>query len=63
MIARTVRRHRPQSSPAPHAAATWLQVVAPAATASATAWLVMPLHRHTNIGWSGYSASIRIMSK
>jgi hypothetical protein len=36
MIARTERLHRPQSDPAPHAAATALDVVAPAATTSAT---------------------------
>jgi hypothetical protein len=38
MIARTVRRHRgrPQSAPAPHAAATCLVVHAPASTASMT---------------------------
>ena len=32
MIARTVRRHRPQSKPAPHFAATSLDVDAPSAT-------------------------------
>jgi len=37
MIARTVRRQRPQSEPAPHAAATSFDVKAPAATASPTA--------------------------
>jgi hypothetical protein len=69
MIARTVTRQRPQSVPAPQAAATCLVVTAPAATASATVWLVTPLHRHTNIERSAYSASIRnyvpirIMSK
>jgi len=50
IIARTVRRHRPQSDPAPHALATSLQVDAPRATASATTWLVAPVHRHTYIG-------------
>ena len=49
MMARTVRRHRPHSEPAPHAAATSFEVRAPAATASATAWFVMPMHRHTYI--------------
>lgn len=63
MMARTVRRQRPQSAPAPQAAATCFVVAAPAATASATIWLVMPLHRHTNIEWSDHSTSIRIMSK
>jgi hypothetical protein len=48
MIARTVRLQRPQSDPAPHAMATSLHVDAPHATASATAWLVAPVHRHTN---------------
>jgi hypothetical protein len=36
MIARTVWRQRPQSEPAPQAAATCLDVHAPLATASAT---------------------------
>jgi hypothetical protein len=36
MIARTVRRHRPHSEPAPHASATCLDVEAPDATALAT---------------------------
>jgi hypothetical protein len=36
MIARSVRRQRPQSVPAPHAAATSLEVDAPPATASDT---------------------------
>jgi len=36
MIARTVRRQRPQSNPAPHLAATSLDVDAPLATASET---------------------------
>src|SRR5262245_56448182 len=49
MIARRVRRHRPQSPPAPHAAATSLDVAAPCATASDTVWLVAPTHRHTYI--------------
>lgn len=48
-MARTVRRHRPQSEPAPQASATCRDVVAPAATASWTAWVVAPVHRHTNI--------------
>jgi len=33
MIARTVRRQRPHSDPAPHASATSFDVVAPDATA------------------------------
>ena len=49
MMARSVRRHRPQSRPAPHAAATSLEVEAPPATASDTVWLVTPSHRHTYI--------------
>lgn len=61
-IAWTVRRQRPQSAPAPHDLATSLVVDAPAATASATDWLVTPLHRHTNIGLA-QSASMRIMLK
>lgn len=36
MIARTVRRHRPHSEPAPHAWATSFDDDAPATTASAT---------------------------
>jgi hypothetical protein len=36
MIARSVRRQRPQSAPAPHAAATSFDVDAPCATASDT---------------------------
>ena len=36
MIARTVRRQRPHSAPAPHTFATFFVVEAPAATASAT---------------------------
>jgi hypothetical protein len=36
MIDRSVRRQRPQSVPAPHAAATSLEVDAPPATASDT---------------------------
>lgn len=53
MIALTVRRQRPQSDPAPHALATSLQVDAPRDTASATSWLVAPVHRHTytSPGW------------
>lgn len=47
MIARTVRRQRPQSRPAPHLAATSLDVDAPSATASETVWLVTPSHRQT----------------
>src|ERR1700744_39985 len=47
MIARTVRRQRPQSAPAPHAWATSLVVDAPAAMTSDTVALVIPLHRHT----------------
>src|ERR1700734_1788870 len=49
MMARTVRRQRPQSRPAPHLAATSLEVEAPQATASDTVWLVTPSHRHTYI--------------
>ena len=36
MIARSVRRQRPQSPPAPHAAAISLEVDAPCATTSDT---------------------------
>ncbi|BCO34506.1 hypothetical protein JMUB5695_01065 [Mycobacterium heckeshornense] len=50
MIARTVCRQRPHSEPAPHASATFFVVTAPFATASATVWLVTPLHRHTYMG-------------
>lgn len=49
-MARTVRRQRPQSEPAPQASAICLDVVAPAVTASWTAWVVAPVHRHTNMG-------------
>lgn len=49
MIARSVRRQRPQSPPAPHTAATSLEVDAPRATASHTVWLVTPTHKHTYI--------------
>jgi len=49
MIARTVRLHRPQSEPAPHAAATSFDVEAPFATHSFTTWLVTPVQRQTNI--------------
>ena len=49
MIARTVRRHRPQSAPAPQASAICLDVDAPEATSSETVWLVTPVHRQTNI--------------
>ena len=49
MIARTVRRHRPQSLPAPHAAATCLEVEAPLETHSFTVWLVTPVQRQTNM--------------
>src|SRR6476661_3622818 len=52
MIARRVRRHRPQSPPAPHASAICLDVLAPLATTSLTTWLVTPMHRQTNIGAS-----------
>ena len=54
-IAWTVRRQRPHSAPAPQACATSLVVDAPAATASATAWLLTPLHRHTHIERSAHS--------
>jgi len=50
MIARTVRGQRLQSALAPHASATSFVVDVPCETASATIWLVTPLHRHTNIG-------------
>ena len=49
MIARTVRLHRPQSEPAPQAAATSFDVEAPLATHSLTTWLVAPVQRQTNI--------------
>src|SRR4051794_30567447 len=49
IIARSVRRHRPQSPPAPHASAICFDVQTPLATASLTAWLVTPMHRQTNI--------------
>jgi hypothetical protein len=49
MMARSVRRHRPQSEPAPHAVATCWDVRAPFWTAFLTAWFVTPRHRHTNI--------------
>ena len=49
MIARNVRRQRPQSPPAPHASAICLEVQAPFATTSSTTWLVAPVHRQTNI--------------
>lgn len=49
MIARKVRRHRPQSPPAPQASAICLDVVAPLATTSLTSWLVTPVHRQTNM--------------
>ena len=57
MIALTVRRHRPQSRPAPHLAATSLDVDAPSATASETVWLVTPSHRHTYISGPPTSGS------
>jgi hypothetical protein len=49
MMARTVRLQRPQSNPAPQASAICLDVDAPEATKSVTAWLVTPVHKHTNI--------------
>jgi hypothetical protein len=49
MIDRSVCRQRPHSAPAPHAAATSLEVDAPRATQSDTVWLVAPTHRHTYI--------------
>jgi hypothetical protein len=49
MMARNVRRHRPQSAPAPHDAAICFDVVAPFATASSMCSRVAPVHRHTNI--------------
>ncbi|GFG51095.1 hypothetical protein MAGR_25360 [Mycolicibacterium agri] len=48
MMARSVWRQRPQSAPAPHAAATCLEVTAPVATTSATISLVAPVQRQTN---------------
>jgi hypothetical protein len=48
-IARNVRRHRPHSVPAPHALAMSFVVQAPFEMTSATVWLVVPLHKHTNI--------------
>lgn len=45
MIARKVRQQRPQSAPAPQAWATSFVVDAPAATASPTMWLVIPMLR------------------
>lgn len=50
MMACTDLRQRPQSRPAPHAAATCLEVPAPAATASFTVWLVAPVQRQTYTG-------------
>jgi hypothetical protein len=58
MIARSVRRQRPQSRPAPHAAATSLDVDAPSATASDTAWLVTPSQRQTYISEPPTSGSL-----
>lgn len=52
IMERTVHRHRPQSDPAPHIAATSLEFDAPAATASVTVWAVAPTHRHTYINAS-----------
>lgn len=52
MIARSVCRQRPQSLPAPQAAATSLEVDAPRATTSHTVWLVAPTHKHTYISKS-----------
>lgn len=49
MIARTVRRQRPQSEPAPQASAICREVDAPDATRSVTTWLVTPVQRQTNI--------------
>ena len=57
MIARTVRRQRPQSRPAPHFVATSLDVDAPLATTSETVWLVTPSHRHTYISDPPFSGS------
>lgn len=57
-----VCRQRPQSAPAPQAWATSLVVEVPAATVSATIWLVTPLHRQTYIERSAQSVSIRIIS-
>ncbi|CAN5322717.1 hypothetical protein BH09ACT8_BH09ACT8_35210 [soil metagenome] len=48
-MARTERRQRPHSVPAPQASATALEVDAPAVTAAATVWLVTPTHRQTYI--------------
>src|SRR5690242_12367891 len=52
MIARRVRRQRPQSPPAPQASVICFDVQAPLATTLSTSWLVTPMHRHTNIGGS-----------
>ena len=49
IIARSVRRHRPQSPPAPHAAATSFEVAAPFRNGLVDTWLVTPMHRQTNI--------------
>jgi hypothetical protein len=63
-IARRVRRQRPHSAPAPQALAISFVVNAPCAMASATVWLVMPLHKHTNTEWPDHCvASICIMSR
>jgi hypothetical protein len=48
-MARTVRLHRPQSDPAPHAAATSFDVEAPLEMHSLTTWLVAPVQRQTNM--------------
>lgn len=58
MIARTVRRQRPQSAPAPHASAICLDVEAPEATRSETTWLVTPVHRQTNISASALRSNL-----
>ena len=62
MIARTVRRQRPHSDPAPHILATCLVVVAPFSTALQTCWLVTPTHRHTNIAVPGQSVGSMVIT-
>jgi hypothetical protein len=56
IMARSVRRHRPQSPPAPQAAVISFEVLAPFETTSPTTWLVAPVHRQTNI--AGYPAVV-----
>lgn len=54
MIARSVRRQRPQSAPAPQAAAICLDVDAPRWTAADTVWVVAPTHRQTYISTASH---------